>query len=397
MLGAAIVLEAGGVTQRDHVRLTDGFRSQVPTDLHLGLGDAETIDRLEVRWPSGRVESWTDLPVDQLLTVREGAAEVDVSPLDRWPDGSRPQLTGLAAPTIEAARLGGGRGPLAADGPAVVNFWAPWCAPCNVELPQLVTLSERYGEDVQFVGVSVELEDMDSVHEMIERFGIPYAQFLADDDLMERFFGTEAAALPSTFVFDSDGRLRRLFRGAVTEADLDAVLESFSDEGVAEAELSLAARLAFEASDYQTAVTHYERLVDLEPSSLAEVGIAWEHRRAVDRLRLGVARLQAGDAAGAVEDLQVARRRLGDGYIVLLRLGIAAARAGQLDLASEALQGAIAAEPASVTGWLNKARVHRQRGETEEARAAYTALLELEPSHLAARRELVELGEPAGL
>ena len=284
MLGASIVLEAGGVTQRDHVRLTDGFRSQVPTDLHVGLGDAASIDRLEVRWPSGRVESWTDLPADQLLTVHEGAAEVEAGPLDRWPDGSRPQLTGRAAPTVEAAQLGGGRVPLAADGPAVVNFWAPWCAPCNVELPQLVTLSERYGADVHFAGVSVELEDMASVHEMIERFGIPYPQFLADDDLMERFFGTEAAALPSTFVFDNEGRLRRLFRGAVTEADLDAVLESFSDEGVAEAELSLAARFAFEASDYRTAVAHYERLARLEPDSLAQVGVAWEHRRAVDRL-----------------------------------------------------------------------------------------------------------------
>ena len=285
---------------------------------------------------------------------------------------------------------------MAARGPAVINFWAPWCAPCNVELPQLVNLAERYDSEVQFAGVSVELEDLESVHGMIDRFAIPYPQFLADDEVMERFFGAAAgAALPSTFVFDSEGRLRRLFRGAVHEQDLDALLESFRDEGVAEAELSLAARLAFEAGDYATAVSHYERLAVLEPDSLAQVGVAWEHRRAVDRLRLGVARLRAGDAAGAVGDLQVARRLLGDGPIVLLRLGVAAARAGRIDLAADVLQEAVRADPGSVTGWLNKARVHRRRGEADEARAAYQRVLSLDPFNGPAQREAGDLqGSP---
>ena len=393
VLGATVELQAAGVTRRDVVRITEGFRSQVPTDLHFGLGDATAIDRLQVRWPSGRVDAWTQLPVDRLLIVREGAGQVDARPLARWPEGTRPRLTGLAQPSIEAERLEGGRAPLAGRGPAVINFWAPWCAPCNVELPQLVNLAKRYDSEVRFAGVSVERDDLESVRGMIDRFAIPYPQFLADDDVMERFFA-DAAALPSTFVFDGEGRLRRLFRGAISEDDLDTLLESFRDEGVAEAELGLAARLAFEAGDYTTAVAHYERLAGLDPGSLSQVGVAWEHRRAVDRLRLGVARLHAGDAAREVQDLQAARRLLGDGHIVLLRLGIAAARAGQLDLAAEALLGAVQAEPASVTGWLNKARVHRRRGETGEAAAAYERVLSLDPFNGAAQRERPDLRSP---
>lgn len=38
----------------------------------LGLGAAERIDRLEVRWPSGTVQSWSDLPADRFLELREG-------------------------------------------------------------------------------------------------------------------------------------------------------------------------------------------------------------------------------------------------------------------------------------------------------------------------------------
>ena len=62
-LGATVALRAGGVTRRDFVKITDGFRSQVPFDLHFGLGETTTIDSLEVRWPSGKVEVWNNLPV----------------------------------------------------------------------------------------------------------------------------------------------------------------------------------------------------------------------------------------------------------------------------------------------------------------------------------------------
>jgi len=396
--GAIVEMRAGGVTRRDFVKLTDGFRTQVPSDLHFGLGDATTIESLEVRWPSGHLDRWTDLPVDQLLIVREGATGVDAQSLARWPDGSRPRLAGAPSPTVTAERLQGGER-VALGGvqrPTVVNFWAPWCLPCREELPQLRRLAEQYQGEAVFAGVSVERENLASVHEMIDEFSITYPQFLADDEVMERFFGVgDAAALPSTFVFDQHGQLRRLFRGAITEADLDPLLLSFRDEGISEADLSLAARLAFEAGDYDKAVEHYTQLTRLEPDSLGLVGAAWEHRRAVDQLRLGLARLRSGRATEAVRDLQTARRLLGDDAIVLLRLGTAAAEAGQLQLAADSLLGAVRADPASVIGWLHKARVHSLRDERDDARASYEQVLMLDPANDAARRELLALPQPA--
>ena len=226
-VGATVEVTAGGVVRRDFIRITEGFQTQVPFDLHFGLGSVTTIEALEVQWPSGDVERWTDLPVDRLLLVREGTAEVVVEALGRWPDGTRPNVIGAPTPTLEARQLDGDVAPIAGERrPAVINFWAPWCAPCNVELPQLVNLAERYGDEVDFVGMSVELTDLDSVRASIERFAIPYAQFLADETVMERFFGDGAqAALPSTYVFDQAGRLRRLFRGVLTEADQWTIAE----------------------------------------------------------------------------------------------------------------------------------------------------------------------------
>ncbi len=388
-LGATVALRAGGITRRDFVKITDGFRSQVPFDLHFGLGRTATIESLEVRWPSSKVEVWHDLPADRLLLVREGDSAVEARSLERWPDTTRPRLIGSPLPTFEAQRLDGGVAPVAGGRAAVINFWAPWCAPCNVELPQLARLAGRYGNEVDFVGVSVELKDLESVRASIQKFGVPYAQFLADETVMERFFGSsEGAALPSTFVFGADGRLRRLFRGAITEADVDALLRSFRDEGVRAADLSLLARISFRAGDYEKAIEYYRKLVALEPDSLDEVGVAWEHRRAQAQFYLGVARLRSGRPAEAVADLQAAIGLLGEDHGVLLQLGVAAAASGLLELAADALERAVRVKPDSVPAWINKARVHRAKGEIQAAKDSYTRALLLNPRNESARQEL---------
>jgi tetratricopeptide (TPR) repeat protein len=271
----------------------------------------------------------------------------------------------------------------------VINFWAPWCAPCNVELPQLVRLAGRYGNEVDFAGVSVERKDLESVRTAIQKFAIPYAQFLADDTVMEAFFGSsEGAALPSTFVFGADGRLRRVVHGAITEADVDALLLSFRDEGVRTGDLSLLARISFRAGDYDKAIEYYRKVAALEPDSLDQVGVAWEHRRAQAHFYLGVARLRSGRPAEAVVDLQAAIRLLGEDPGVLLQLALAAAASRQLELAADALGRLVRIKPDSVPAWINKARVHRAMGELDAARDSYTRALLLDPRNESARQEL---------
>ena len=392
-LGAEVVLTAGGRERRDFVKITEGFRAQVPLDLHFGLGQATAVDALEVRWPSGAVEVWTDLPVDRLLDVREGAADVEARALARWSDGTRPSLTAAPSPAVVAQRLDGEPAPVAGGRPAVLNFWAPWCAPCNEELPQLVELAGRYENEVDFVGLSVELQDLDSVRETIERFGIPYSQFLADEDVMAQFFGTEAeAALPSTYVFDGEGRLRRLFRGAVTEPVLDALLASFRDEAVNEVALRLLAETHFAGGEYEQAIDYYTRLADLEPRRLYQIRQGWRRQRARDRFQAGRARLLAGRAGEAIGDFQAALAVLGEDDEVLVELGTAEALSGRLAAAARTFDRAIAAEPDSVRAWIGRARVHVAQGERGAARASYERALRLAPANADARRELSSLG-----
>jgi hypothetical protein len=42
--------------------------------VHFGLGEAETVDELTVRWPSGRKQTFKGLPAGRYVTLREGDA-----------------------------------------------------------------------------------------------------------------------------------------------------------------------------------------------------------------------------------------------------------------------------------------------------------------------------------
>jgi hypothetical protein len=72
-LGAAVTLEQGGDKYEKEVRSGDGYISQSDLPLHFGLGGASEAEKIVIRWPSGLVETLSDLPANQYYTVREGS------------------------------------------------------------------------------------------------------------------------------------------------------------------------------------------------------------------------------------------------------------------------------------------------------------------------------------
>jgi enediyne biosynthesis protein E4 len=75
-IGARIKLTAGNMTQTEEVHSGGSYLSQNDTRLHFGLGSATKVDRIEVRWPSGAVETLNDLPANQFYSVLEGSGVV---------------------------------------------------------------------------------------------------------------------------------------------------------------------------------------------------------------------------------------------------------------------------------------------------------------------------------
>ena len=60
--------------QTQEVRGGGSYYAQNDLRVHFGLGSAARVDRLEVRWPNGLKEVWTDVAVNRILTLTEGGS-----------------------------------------------------------------------------------------------------------------------------------------------------------------------------------------------------------------------------------------------------------------------------------------------------------------------------------
>ena len=73
-IGARLRVVTGEVVQLGEVAGGGSYLSQNDLRVHVGLGSAALVDRLDIRWPNGREEQWTNLRADQLITLTEGTS-----------------------------------------------------------------------------------------------------------------------------------------------------------------------------------------------------------------------------------------------------------------------------------------------------------------------------------
>jgi len=79
-IGARLRVVAGGRTQIREVKSGSSYLAQHDLRVHVGLGLAAAIDRLEVRWPAGGTEVLRNLPANSILTIVEGEGVIGYEP-----------------------------------------------------------------------------------------------------------------------------------------------------------------------------------------------------------------------------------------------------------------------------------------------------------------------------
>ncbi len=121
---------------------------------------------------------------------------------------------GQPAPDFTVEIIDGGAFTLseAVGQPVVLNFWASWCPPCRVEIPEISAFADA-NPDVTVVGVAVEDTEAAS-REFAAEIMATYPLALGTREVEDAY---PNLGLPVTYVIDADGEVAEVFNGIVNE------------------------------------------------------------------------------------------------------------------------------------------------------------------------------------
>ena len=100
--------------------------------------------------------------------------------------------------------------------PIVLNFWAHWCGPCQMEMPEFNAAYERLGGEVTFLMVH-EGAAVDDGKDKVTEGGYTFPVVFDVDSSAGNLYGI--TAFPTTFFIDQEGNLQAYYMGAM-DADL---------------------------------------------------------------------------------------------------------------------------------------------------------------------------------
>jgi len=128
-----------------------------------------------------------------------------------------PVNVGSTAPDFRAKVLGQNRYKTLADykGQVVIlNIWATWCEPCQVEIPKLEKLYQEYGDKgLKLVAVSIDdYVSEDSIRSFARTYGMTFEILHDSTHAIERQY--QATGYPETFVIGKEGTIRKKWIGA---------------------------------------------------------------------------------------------------------------------------------------------------------------------------------------
>ena len=109
----------------------------------------------------------------------------------------------------------------------IVNFWATWCCPCRLEMPELQGAYDRFHDDgLEIIGVEVASSGTaEQSAEFLQEVGVSFPTYRDENNLMEDQY-IKRPALPTTVFIDRQGIVRFVQIGPMTEEFIEEQLDA---------------------------------------------------------------------------------------------------------------------------------------------------------------------------
>ena len=229
--GARVSVNFSGRTLTRQHRCGEGLAAQNSRYLLFGIGDNDSVESIEVRWPSGNTQRVENVTAGQLATAFENAEESS--------DGSGFEVSRYLVdpqPVAKAAGEKSAKPSKAAGVPkselTLFTSVATWCPNCRKQIPQLHLLRQEFTADqLGILGAAVDEGDSkEKLQQYILKNKPPYTLATPWNANARKNFNQlikkelRSDVLPATVVFDRQGKMISVLPGVPTISDIKRML-----------------------------------------------------------------------------------------------------------------------------------------------------------------------------
>jgi thiol-disulfide isomerase/thioredoxin len=108
--------------------------------------------------------------------------------------------------------------------PIIVNFWATWCGPCRIEMPEFQDVYREHREqDLTILAVNFRESPAQVERFFVDEFGFSYTPLLDEEGDVAARYGV-GRSLPTTYFIDPGGEITTVHRGVLTRGQIDTFL-----------------------------------------------------------------------------------------------------------------------------------------------------------------------------
>lgn len=223
-----LLLVALGCPSSPKVAQVPAASSSEPIPVGSAAGNKPSVST-----PVGGSDEWIDKTSDSLDAVEPDSVPSDLIPDDpavpEMPEGVQGggAAVGSDAPPFELTTLDGKKlssAKLYGNKPVMVTLWATWCGPCVREAPLLNKLHKQYGDEVQFIAISVDNPAaLAEVKAFPKKYNVSYP--IAHDSSGKLGRSFKADGIPLNVMIGPNGKVIHRVEGLIPESDFRLTFE----------------------------------------------------------------------------------------------------------------------------------------------------------------------------